>query len=294
MESQFHDLADLFRQLGLPADAAAIDDFIAAHRPLAAGMRLCDAPFWTPAQAQFLRDDLRDDADWSAAADALALRLSLPHFDLYAYWRTSATFRVRVALSLKGIAATERQVNLDAGEQRSPSFLAINPLAAIPALVMDGQLPLTQSLAILEFLEELQPQPPLLPSDLHGRARVRSIAGMLAADTHPLVTPRVRRYLQGSGGFDDAAWRAWQLQWFGTGLAAVEQRLAADAATGTFCHGDVPGMADICLASIVAVMRVFKIPTSGTPTVDRIVAACDAIDAFRRADPMLQVGAPQA
>ena len=213
-------------------------------------------------------------------------------FDLYAFWRTSATFRVRVALHLKGIAVHEHLVNLDAGEQRSEAFLRINPLAAIPALVAPGHPPLTQSLAILEFLDELQPLPPLLPADLHGRARVRSIAGMLACDTHPLVTPRVRRYLSGTANFDDAAWRAWQQQWFGTGMAAVEQRLASDAATGRFCHGDVPGMADICLLSIVAVMRVFKIPTSGTPTVDRIVAACDQIDAFQRANPLLQVGAP--
>lgn len=218
--------------------------------------------------------------------------MSHPPFDLYAFWRTSATFRVRVALRMKGIDATEHQVNLDAGEQRSEAFLQINPLAAIPALVTPGHPPLTQSLAILEFLEELQPTPPLLPADLHGRARVRSIAGMLASDTHPLITPRVRRYLTGSAGFDDAAWRAWQTQWFGTGLAAVEQRLASEAATGRFCHGDVPGMADICLASIAAVMRVFKISVLGTPTVDRIVAACEELDAFQQAQPLRQVGAP--
>ena len=218
--------------------------------------------------------------------------MSHPHFDLYAFWRTSATFRVRVALNLKGITATEHLVNLDAGEQRSDAFLKINPLAAIPALVTPGHPPLTQSLAILEFLEELQPAPPLLPTDLHSRARVRSIAGMLAADTHPLVTPRVRRYLASTAGFDDAAWRAWQQQWFGTGLAAVEQRLAAESATGRFCQGDVPGIADICLVSIIAVMRVFKIPTSGTPTVDRIVAACEGLEAFQRANPLLQAGAP--
>ena len=218
--------------------------------------------------------------------------MSHPPFDLYAFWRTSATFRVRVALRMKGIDATEHQVNLDAGEQRSEAFLKINPLAAIPALVTPGHPPLTQSLAILEFLEELQPTPPLLPADLHGRARVRSIAGMLASDTHPLITPRVRRYLTGSAGFDDAAWRAWQTQWFGTGLAAVEQRLASEAATGRFCHGDVPGMADICLASIAAVMRVFKISVPGTPTVDRIVAACEELDAFQQAQPLRQVGAP--
>lgn len=218
--------------------------------------------------------------------------MSHPPFDLYAFWRTSATFRVRVALRMKGIDATEHQVNLDAGEQRSEAFLKINPLAAIPALVTPGHPPLTQSLAILEFLDELQPTPPLLPDDLHGRARVRSIAGMLASDTHPLITPRVRRYLAGSAGFDDAAWRAWQTQWFGTGLAAVEQRLASEAATGRFCHGDVPGMADICLASIAAVMRVFKISVPGTPTVDRIVAACEELDAFQQAQPLRQVGAP--
>ena len=218
--------------------------------------------------------------------------MSHPPFDLYAFWRTSATFRVRVALRMKGIDATEHQVNLDAGEQRSDAFLKINPLAAIPALVTLGHPPLTQSLAILEFLEELQPTPPLLPADLHGRARVRSIAGMLASDTHPLITPRVRRYLTGSAGFDDAAWRAWQTQWFGTGLAAVEQRLASEATTGRFCHGDVPGMADICLASIAAVMRVFKISVAGTPTVDRIVAACEELDAFQQAQPLRQVGAP--
>ena len=213
-------------------------------------------------------------------------------FELFAFWRTSATYRVRVALNLKGIAAHERIVNLDAGEQRSEAFLAINPLGAIPALIEPGHAPLTQSLAILEFLDELQPAPPLLPADLHGRARVRSIAAMLAADTHPLITPRVKKYLTGPGGFDDAAWRAWQIQWFGTGLAAVEQRLSREPQTATFCHGDQPTMADICLASIVVVMRVFKIAVPDTPTIDRIMAACEAHPAFARAAPSRQQGAP--
>ena len=216
-------------------------------------------------------------------------------FELFAFWRTSATYRVRVALHLKGLGADETLVNLDAGEQRSAEFLRINPLGAIPALLdrgAPGAGPLTQSLAILEFLDEYQPAPPLLPADLHGRARVRSIASMLAADTHPLVTPRVKKYLTTVGGFDDAAWRAWQIQWFGTGLYALEARLAAEPQTGVFCHGDTPTLADICLASIVAVMRVFKITLPDTPTVDRIVAACDAHPAFAQAAPHLQVGAP--
>ena len=219
-------------------------------------------------------------------------------FELFAFWRTSATYRVRVALNLKGLTAHERIVNLDAGEQRSEAFLKVNPMGAIPALLVAGHEPamppITQSLAILEFLEEFQPAPPLLPGDLHGRARVRSIAGMLVADTHPLITPRVRKYLTTSGGFDDAAWRAWQVQWFTTGLAAVEQRLAREAATGVFCHGDAPTMADICLASITAVMRVFKITVPGTPTIDRIVARCDALEAFAKAAPSRQEGAPAA
>ncbi len=215
-----------------------------------------------------------------------------PSFELFAFWRTSATFRVRVALNLKGLTAHERIVDLDAGDQRSPEFLKINPLGAIPALVAPGHAPLTQSLAILEFLDEYQPMPPLLPSDLHGRARVRGIASMLAADTHPLITPRVKKYLTGPGGFDDAAWRAWQVQWFGTGLAAVEQRLSSEKGTGVFCHGDQPTVADICLASVVAVMRVFKIAVPDTPTIDRIIAVCDAHEAFAQAAPDRQEGAP--
>jgi maleylacetoacetate isomerase/maleylpyruvate isomerase len=199
---------------------------------------------------------------------------------------------VRVALNLKGLSAHERIVNLDAGEQHSPEFLAINPLGAIPALLVPGQQALTQSLAILEYLDELQPSPPLLPSELYARARVRSLAAMLATDTHPLIAGRVKKYLMTTAKFDDAAWRAWQVQWFGTGIRAVEQRLANDAVPGTWCHGDQPGMADICLASIVAVMRVFKVAIADTPHIDRVIAACDAHPAFARADPMRQVGAP--
>ena len=215
-----------------------------------------------------------------------------PQFELLAFWRTSATYRVRVALNLKGLTAHERIVDMDGGENRSEAFLKINPMAAIPALLEPGHAPMTQSQAILEFLDELQPVPPLLPKDLHGRARVRSLAAMLAADTHPLITPRVKKYLSTTAGFDDAAWRAWQIQWFGTGLAAVEQRLAADPETGAFCHGDTPTMADIVLASIVVMIRLFKITVPNIPTIDRIMKACDAHDAFARAEPMRQQGAP--
>ena len=218
-------------------------------------------------------------------------------FELFSYWRSSATYRVRVAFNLKGVKASETDVDIDGGRQHEAAFRRLNPLGGIPALIDhgDGQsrLPLTQSLAILEFLDETYPQPPLLPADAHGRARVRSLAQMLAADTHPLITPRVRKYLTTSGGFDADAWRAWQIQWFGTGLRAVEARLAGEPGTGRFCHGDTPTQADICLASMFTVMRVFKIAFDDIPTATRIMAECEKLEAFAAADPSRQAGAPQ-
>ena len=219
-------------------------------------------------------------------------------FELFAFWRTSATYRVRVAFNLKGVQADERIIDLDGGEQRSEAFLKINPLGAIPALIDreagPSKAPLTQSLAILEFIDETYPSPALLPADPHGRARVRTLAAMLAADTHPLITPRVKKYLTTQSNFDDAAWRAWQIHWFTTGLQAVEQRLANEIETGAFCHGDSVTLADICLASIIVVMRVFKIEVANIPTIDRIMAACEKNEAFAKADPRRQEGAPAA
>lgn len=219
-------------------------------------------------------------------------------FELYSFWRTSATYRVRVAFNIKGVQPNEHNVNLDAGEQGSEAFVKINPMAAIPAIIDTGsgqsRTPLTQSLAILEFLDETYPTPALLPADTHGRARVRSLAAMLAADTHPLITGRIKKYLTSVGKFDDAAWRAWQIHWFSTGMQALEQRLASESETGNFCHGDSPTQADICLASIIVVMRIFKIDVAGIPTVLRIMVNCEKLDAFARADPTRQLGAPQA
>jgi maleylacetoacetate isomerase len=221
-----------------------------------------------------------------------------PRFELYSFWRTSATYRVRVALNLKGLKAQEHNINLDAGEQRSDAFLAINPLGAIPALIDRGPgqsaAPITQSLAILEYLDEIQPLPALLPTDPHGRARVRAIAQMLAGDTHPLITGRIKKYLTTEGKFDDAAFRAWQIHWFTTGLQAVEARLAADRETGLCCHGDTTTIADICVASIVAVLPVFKIEVSAIPTITRIMGRVMAEDAFATSNPNKQQGAPKA
>lgn len=217
-------------------------------------------------------------------------------FELFAFWRTSATYRVRVALNLKGLKADERFVNMDAGENMSEAFLKINPMGAIPALI-DRHAgkpvpPITQSLAILEFLEDIYPAPALLPADPYGRARVRSLASMMVADTHPLITGRILKYLTANAGFDDEKSLAWRTHWFTTGLNAFEQRLATEAETGIFCHGDEITIADICLASIMVVMPVFKITVPGIPNIDRIFAACEAHEAFAKAAPLRQAGAP--
>jgi maleylacetoacetate isomerase/maleylpyruvate isomerase len=216
-------------------------------------------------------------------------------FELYGFWRSSATYRVRVALNFKGLRARETNVDIDAGEQHGEAFRAVNPLGGIPALVDHGgdATPITQSLAILEFLEELHPQPPLLPADPHGRARVRSIAAMTAVDVTTLITPRVRGWLKTRGGFDDAAVRAWLQHWFGAGLQAVERRLSSESATGRFCHGDAPSFADICLTGTCITARLLGLEIEDIPTVRRIAAGCEALDAFARADPRRQAGAPK-
>ena len=209
-------------------------------------------------------------------------------FELFAFWRTSATYRVRVALNLKNLVASERIVDLDAGEQRGEAFLRINPLGAIPALIdreADGEPPITQSLAILEYLEDVHPAVPLLPSTPVGRARVRSLASMLVSDTHPLIVPRVVKYLTDTAHFDAEAVRAWRVNWFTAGLQAVERRLVSEAGTGAFCHGDG-------LASIKVVLPIFRIEVPDIPTVDRIFATCEAHPAFAQAAPSRQSGAP--
>jgi maleylacetoacetate isomerase/maleylpyruvate isomerase len=214
--------------------------------------------------------------------------------ELFAYWRSQAGFRVRVALNLKRVAFHETVIDLDKGDQHAPGFRALNPQGAVPALVEDGQAPITQSLAILEYLEERYPEPPLLPSDLPGRARVRSLACLAAADTHPLFVPRVRAYLVKHDGYDAGRWRAWLEHWLLSGLRTFETRLAREPQTGAFCHGDRVTIADLCLAGLAATAEVFKVEIAGMPTVERIVARCSELDAFRRAHPLAQPGAPMA
>lgn len=211
---------------------------------------------------------------------------------MYGFWRSSAAFRIRMALNLKGLAFEETMVDIDVGEQFEPQFLALNPQAAVPAVLLDDGPPLTQSLAILEYLEEIHPTPPLLPGDARGRAKVRSLALAWAADHHPLIVPRIRRYLADKMGQEEAVRTAWIQHWLREGLAAGERRLADDPATGQFCHGDSPTIADLCLMSHAVASRVFKVESDDLPTVNRIVDACLALDPIARAHPLRQPGAP--
>jgi len=211
---------------------------------------------------------------------------------MYGFWRSAASFRVRIALNLKGLAFEEEMIDIDAGVQYTPDYLALNPQAAVPSLAIDGGPPLTQSLAILEYLEETHPTPALLPADARGRARVRELALVWAADHHPLIVPRVRRYLADEMGQDEMARISWVKHWFREGLSVGEAKLAADPATGRFCHGDTPTFADLCLISQAAGARGFKVDFSDLPIVSRIVENCLALDAFARAHPLRQPGAP--
>ncbi len=217
-----------------------------------------------------------------------------PDYELYGFWRTSATYRVRVALNLKGLVAHERIIDLDKGEQRDPAFLAINPLGAIPALMAPGHPPLTESLAILEFLDETHPAPPLLPADPHGRARVRALALMVACEGHPMLVPRVRRYLDHELNVRDAQQTAWRKHWTVETLAALEGHLAGHKDTGRFCHGDTPTLADICLAGHAPVAGMLQLDLKPGPTVKRIYETSMAMPEFSTAHPLAQPDTPEA
>ncbi len=211
---------------------------------------------------------------------------------MYGFWRSAASFRVRIAMNLKGVAFEETMIDLDAGIQHSADYLAVNPQAVIPSLQLDDGTLLTQSMAILEYLEERHPSPALLPPDSIGRARVRALSLIWAADHHPLIVPRIRTYLKDELGIDDPGRTAWIRHWFSEGLRIGETRLATDAHTGKFCHGDTPTFADLCLISQVVGARGFQVDFAPYPTINRIIDACLANEAFSKALPLKQPGAP--
>jgi len=208
---------------------------------------------------------------------------------LYDYFRSSAAYRVRIALNLKGIVPDERTyVHLRMGSQRAQDYLALNPQGLVPALVLDDGHVLTQSLAIVEYLEETHPEPPLLPHDPVARARVRAIALQIACDIHPLDNLRVLNYLIGTMGVSREQKDGWYRYWIDVGFEALEKMLAHDDATGRFCHGDAPTLADICLVPQMANARRFAIDLSPYPTLIRIESACNALPAFAAAAPEQQ------
>lgn len=213
---------------------------------------------------------------------------------LYGFWRSLATYRVRVALALKGVEAEQQYINLLQGVQHGDDYKAVNPQSVVPALVIDDGPPLFQSLAIIEYLEETSPEPPLLPKDPRGRARVRGLSMIVACDAHPLIVPRIRNYLEREMHLDEAARNRWLQHWTLKALEALEAHLANERETGRFCHGDTPTMADICLASQVFAAGYFDAPTTGVPTVKRIFDECMKIDAFDRSQPTKQPDAPKS
>jgi maleylacetoacetate isomerase len=212
---------------------------------------------------------------------------------LYGFWRSLATYRVRVALALKGVEAEQLSINLLQGVQHGDDYKAVNPQSVVPALVVDDGPPLFQSLAIIEYLEETFPKPPLLPKDARGRARVRGLSLIVACDAHPLIVPRIRSYLEHEMHQDEAARNRWLRHWTLKALEALEAHLAKERETGRFCHGDAPTMADLCLASQVFAAGYFDTKTTSVPTVERIFGECMKIDAFDRSQPTKQPDAPK-
>ena len=213
---------------------------------------------------------------------------------LYGFWRSLATYRVRVALALKGLDAEQISINLLQGKQHTGEYKAINPQSVVPALVIDEGPPLFQSMAILEYLEETHPKPALLPKDPRGRVRVRGLAQIAVSDGHPLVVPRIRGYLEKEMHQDEPARNKWLAHWTLEALKALEGHLGKEKETGRFCHRDSPTFADICLASQVFGAKFFNVDTTGVPTVMRIFGECMKIDAFDRSQPAKQPDAPQS
>jgi maleylacetoacetate isomerase len=203
---------------------------------------------------------------------------------LYGYFRSSAAFRVRIALNLKGLAYETAAIHLRRGDQARPDYRSVNPQGLVPALEIDG-LTLIQSLAIIEYLDETRPEPPLLPATAAERARVRALADIVACDIHPIDNLRVLRYLARNYGRDEAAIGVWYNYWIDAGFRALEPLLAGDPATGTFCHGEGPGLADITLVPQVVNAERYRLDMTPYPTIARIFAACMELPAFRAAHP---------
>ena len=203
---------------------------------------------------------------------------------LYGFSRSSAAYRVRIALGLKGLSYDYVSIHLAKGEQYNPEYGSVNPQNLVPVLEDEGSL-LYQSLAIIQYLEETHPQPRLIPAAPLERNRVRSLALIVACEIHPLNNTRVLNYLTGNLGLTEDQKREWYRHWVKTGFTALEKRLATEPWTGRFCHGDTPGFADISLVPQVANANRFKVDLTAFPTIVRINAECLKLEAFKKAAP---------
>jgi maleylacetoacetate isomerase/maleylpyruvate isomerase len=208
---------------------------------------------------------------------------------LYGYPLSSAAYRVRIALALKGVEVTTVNKHLRRGEHRQKDYLEINPQGFVPALRLPDGTVLTQSLAIVEWLEESHPLPALLPADPGARARVRSLSQLIACDIHPLNNLRVLQYLQSALNVPQAARDEWYRHWVATGFAALEDALGRDASRGRFCCGDEPGMADVCLVPQLYNARRYSVDLAPYPRIVAIDAACGELPAFANSAPEKQV-----
>src|SRR5215472_16365914 len=203
---------------------------------------------------------------------------------LYGYFRSSAAFRVRIALNLKKLNYETAPIHLRRNDQSTADYLAVNPQGLVPTLV-DGDRRLIQSLAILEYLDEAYPEPPLLPAHRDERARVRGLAEIVACDIHPINNLRVLRYLTHSLGHDEAAIADWYNHWIAAGFQALEALLSEDARTGRFCHGDTPGLADVALVPQVVNAERYRLDPGPYPTISRISRHCMTLEPFQAAHP---------
>ncbi len=212
---------------------------------------------------------------------------------LYGYWRSSSSYRVRIALNLKGVDYSDQPVHLvrGGGEQHSEAYRRINPLGLVPSLVHHG-LVFTQSLAIMEYIEEAFPSPiwgqPLLPGDKADRAHVRSMAQSIACEIQPMNNLGVMRYLGDAMGADKASINAWYQHWIGRGFKALEKVLGSSGASGAFCHGERPGLADCCLVPQVYNAERFNCDLNAFPLINHIVTSCRALPEFVAAAPQNQ------
>jgi maleylacetoacetate isomerase len=207
---------------------------------------------------------------------------------IYGFWRSLATFRVRVALKLKGLAFEEIPIDILSGEQFQLGYAAVNAERVVPTFIHDGH-SIYQSLAIIEYLDETHPHPRLIPEDPKERAYARSLALITVADGHPLITPRVRNHLAKTFGADAHAIEAWGGHWTGEGLAAYE-RLLAQRAPAPFALGSEPGLADICIAGHVIGAQYVKLDVAPYPTVAQLAQRCFALPAFASSHPFEQPG----